>query len=98
MNRKRKGWLHVPELSSMVCKARSRAMKSTNMLKSLERLPKGPVTKARYEPHKLSSWTKVDPGCRRSSSSARFLMSVQAFAARARIRRQSQLVGRPVPP
>ncbi len=29
----------------MVCIARSRAMNSTNRLKSLERLPKGPVTK-----------------------------------------------------
>ena len=70
--------------SSIVCKARSCAMKSTKTLKSLERLPKGPVAKARYELYKLSSWTKVDPGCRRSSSSACFLMSVQTFAARAR--------------
>ncbi len=56
--------------SSIVCIARSRAMKSTRVLKSLERLPKGPVTKATYSPYKLSSCTKVDPGCRESSSSA----------------------------
>ena len=33
--------------SAIVCMARSRAMKSTKVLKSLERLPKGPVTKTR---------------------------------------------------
>jgi hypothetical protein len=39
--------------SSMVCIARSRAMKPASVLKSLERLPKGPVTKAMYSPFKL---------------------------------------------
>jgi hypothetical protein len=34
---------------NMVCIARSRAIKSTEVLKSLDRLPKGPVTKAMYK-------------------------------------------------
>ncbi len=48
VNRKRKDWLHIPEFHGL----------QSSVSKSLERLPKGPVTKARYGPYKLNSWAK----------------------------------------
>ena len=51
VNRKREGWLHVPEFHGL-----------RSPLAHNKRLPKGPVTKERHESYKLRSWKKWIPG------------------------------------